>query len=115
MQVDAHVPSGTRAGTDKEIAAQATIMLATCDEAVQLFKTDTEQYYSPYRRLLKTRYGQTEAFAAAVTHCPDIAAWNKKFKFFCKFIWLIKNNVATFAIPIGGYRSAERLVCSEDR
>ncbi|NLR56946.1 hypothetical protein HGH93_02465 [Chitinophaga polysaccharea] len=68
-----------QAGANKEIAAQAAIMLATCDEAVQLFKTNTKHYYSPYRKLLKTRYGQTESFAAAVTHCPDTAAWNKKF------------------------------------
>ncbi|TWF39206.1 hypothetical protein FHW36_106437 [Chitinophaga polysaccharea] len=67
------------AGSNKEMAAQATIMLAACDEAVQLFKTDNNHYYSPYRKLLKTRYGQTESFAAAVSHCPDIAAWNKKF------------------------------------
>ncbi|NLR80118.1 hypothetical protein [Chitinophaga eiseniae] len=67
------------AGSNKEMAAQATIMLATCDEAVQLFKTDNDHYYSPYRKLLKARYERTESFAAAVSHCPDIAEWNKKF------------------------------------
>lgn len=42
-------------------------------------------------------------------------SYRNKFQIIRKKIWLIVNNVATFAIPNGGYRSAERPVCTKDR
>jgi hypothetical protein len=67
------------AGSNKELAAQATVMLAVCDEAIHEYHTYDNEYYSPYRQQFKKRYGSTEAFTAAVSSCPDIAAWANKF------------------------------------
>lgn len=67
------------AGTNKEIAAQATVMLAVCDEAVRNYFSYKKGYYSHYRKVFKARYGTTESFAAAISSCPDVAAWVKQF------------------------------------
>jgi len=57
------------AGSNKEIAAQATVMLAVCDEAEHQYFRYKEGYTSPYRRVLKARYNDTASFAAAVSSC----------------------------------------------
>lgn len=62
------------AGDNKEVAAQATIMLAVCDKETHPSSTP---YNSPYERLFFSRYGNTAAFAAAMGSCPDINTWEK--------------------------------------
>ncbi len=64
---------------DPELKAKATIMLAICDEASHSVYSAhsywTDNYRSPFWKQFKSKYGETAAYSAYQTHCPDAKIW----------------------------------------
>lgn len=63
------------AGTNRELAAKSLLMLAYCDHLVNRDPYAEEKYYSKYLQILRANYGNTGAFQASKTYCPDVSGF----------------------------------------
>ncbi|RYD58654.1 MAG: hypothetical protein EOP56_03445 [Sphingobacteriales bacterium] len=63
------------AGTNRELATKALLMLTYCDHLVNREPYAEEVYYSKYLQILRANYGNTATYRVSKTYCPDVSGF----------------------------------------